>query len=907
MPGLLSVCVVRAMNKTFSVTMVTSHIPATLSKKYSLDGDGNLTKPSPAGQIIKGEVQRVVIRGAQEFANLLMRLQHNQALVYGVAGLEQAKLMSQKTFEAAGKPANVLTRTKDNFAWPNGSGVLMLDYDPQDGKPALNRLQFIQAITDALPELDKSSYVWWCSSSSFLYHDQEQLQGIRGQRLYILVQSAQDIERAGTVLFKRLWLAGYGYYAISRAGTALERSIIDASVWQTNRLDFASGAECTPPLEQRRGEPFTNQGTLLDTTTALPNLTSEQEADYQAAKTSALELIQPDLARVREKYINSEAKKLVGVDATSKTLEAAHSTITRAVNGGVLCGFFCITLHDGQKITVGKILENPSVYHNQLTLDPLEPEYDNHKTVGKLFLTGGRPKLHSFAHGGATYRLIKQPERIEHTRGATSHTTDETLNLLRTLPDFFDLGDRIAIVNNGICHLLDQSSLAYWLGSIAQFYRTQKSANGNINEISIDPPSQTIKQVLSLHKMRGLKSLRAVITAPVILPSDGRVISSLGYDPESELFLDMPDSPLPIDVLNCPDDIRFAYEALTKPFEDFPVASELDRAVLVAAILTAIQRPALNTAPAIGIDAPVQGSGKTYLALCLAALATGRVCSIMPPLDPSHDDEARKRLFSLIAAGELAVIWDNILGDFDSPALASVLTSAVFCDRILGKTETSEYPNNLLVFLTGNNLQLANDMTRRAIVCRLDSKLENPATRKFDKNPLEYILCNRQKMIQAGLSLILTYLRSEACASGGAVYESTASFEQWDKTVRQVVAWLALHQDLTDLADPGEAIKSAISYDPEKELLAQTLETIHNLSGNDWFESRMLAEYINDSENQGRNNELKELFREYAPNSNLSTRSIGRILTHRVGQIANGYSLASRKSRSRTFFHIKKE
>ncbi len=286
------------------LTVVTSHIPSTLAKQYSLDSTGNLSKPKPAGQIIEGDVQRFSICNAQEFADLLMSLQHNQALIYGVAGPERSKLMSQKTFEAADKPANVLTRTKNHFAWPDGPGVLMLDYDPQDGQPALNRLQFIHAITDVIPELEKSAYVWWCSSSSLLYHDHEQLQGIRGQRLYILVQNSQDIERAGAVLFKRLWLAGLGFYAISRAGTALERTIIDASVWQTNRLDFASGAKCIPPLKQRRGEPCTHDGALLDTTAALPNLTPKEEADYQAVKISALEMVQPDVVKIRNNCVH---------------------------------------------------------------------------------------------------------------------------------------------------------------------------------------------------------------------------------------------------------------------------------------------------------------------------------------------------------------------------------------------------------------------------------------------------------------------------------------------------------------------------------------------------------------------------------------------------------------------------
>ena len=893
------------------LTLVTSLVPTTLTKLYSLDSAGNLSKPKPAGQIVEGEVQRVSICNAQEFADLLMTLQHNQALIYGVTGPERSKLMSQKSFEAAGKPANVLIRTKECFAWQNGPGLLMLDYDPQDGQPALNRLQFIQAITHVVPELEKSAYVWWCSSSSLLYHDHEQLQGIRGQRLYILVQNSQDIERAGAVLFKRLWLAGHGFYAISRAGTALERTIIDSSVWQTNRLDFASGAKCIPPLEQRRGDPLPHDGILLDTTTALPDLTPAQEADYQALKISALEMVQPDLVKIRNNYVQNEAKKLItlaGLNATPQALEHACATVERAVANNVLTGDFNITLKDGQKVTISEVLDNPSIYHAQLTLDPLEPEYDGYRFVGKLFLIGSRPTLFSFAHGGATYRLIRQVQRIEHARGTTSRTTDEALELLRNLPEFFDLGDSIVLVDTGTVHVLDQHSLAYWMGSIAQFYEQRKNQNDTFKEVNIDPRPQTIRQLLSLRKMRRLKSLKAVITAPVLLPSDCRILSNLGYDEKSQLYLDMPDIPPATATLKSFNEIQNAYQTLMLPFAEFSPATPLDRGVLLAAILTAIQRPALNTAPAIGVDAPVQGTGKTFLALCLAALATGKICSIMPPLDHRQDEETRKRISSALAAGERTFIWDNILNDFNSPSLAALLTSETFSDRTLGRTEKPEYPNRMFVLLTGNNLRFANDMPRRVLKLRLDARLENPATRKFNNNPLQFILHNRQKLVQAGLSLIRAYLQSSEFAAGGAVPdESTASFEEWDQCIRQAVAWLAIHHKHLELVDPGEAIKEASSHDPELEVLSQTLEIIHSYIGDDWFEARKLVPLIDGPEPFKKNNMLKELLHELAPGANLSAHSIGRILSRRTDRIANGYNLRKHQNKARTLFQVSKQ
>ena len=157
----------------------------------------------------------------------------------------------------------------------------------------------------------------------------------------------------------------------------------------------------------------------------------------------------------------------------------------------------------------------------------------------------------------------------------------------------------------------------------------------------------------------------------------------------------------------------------------------------MAAILTAIIRPILPTAPAIGLDAPVQGTGKTYLAQCLSVLATGEQPTILPHVKGRDDEELRKRIFALLLAGDKCLIWDNVLGTFDSAAMAALLTSEIFSDRKLGVSETLKVPNKMLVMFTGNNLTFAGDMPRRVLTLRLDAQIENPANRKFKKNPLQ--------------------------------------------------------------------------------------------------------------------------------------------------------------------------
>ncbi|HSG58351.1 MAG TPA: hypothetical protein VLA06_02385, partial [Woeseiaceae bacterium] len=113
-------------------------------------------------------------------------------------------------------------------------------------------------------------------SASSHIHDRatgDDLTGLRGQRLYMLVAEAGDIPRAGAALVDRLWAAGLGRIVASAAGSALERCPVDASVWQPERLDFAAGAVCGPGLAQRRGVPRLIPGgvEVVDTRSVLPD------------------------------------------------------------------------------------------------------------------------------------------------------------------------------------------------------------------------------------------------------------------------------------------------------------------------------------------------------------------------------------------------------------------------------------------------------------------------------------------------------------------------------------------------------------------------------------------------------------------------------------------------------------
>ena len=149
----------------------------------------------------------------------------------------------------------------------------------------------------------------------------------------------------------------------------------------------------------------------------------------------------------------------------------------------------------------------------------------------------------------------------------------------------------------------------------------------------------------------------------------------------------------------------------------------------------------------------MQGSGKTLLASCVSALATGHTPEIWPHTAGRDDEETRKRLFAALRDGTTALIWDNITGVFNSAALAAAI-SAVLRDRVLGRSESLSIPNRALLLLTGNNLCPAGDLPRRIIPIRIDPGTDAPFARQFDLDPLDYVLDHRIEIACAALVLI---------------------------------------------------------------------------------------------------------------------------------------------------------
>ncbi len=881
----------------YDLSIITSISPQTLTKKRSLSANGIMITDTVA-QMIKGNAVNVSVTSIQQVANILDSLEHNQAVTWGIHTSANAEtlLLSSKVYEEQGRPDNALTRTNKHYRWGNHGGVMMLDCDNK----ALSKADFIKAVNDVIP-LNETAYIWRPSSSSYIYSANEQVNGLTGQRLYIFVTNASDIARAGKILFERLWLNGHGYYEISKVGSYLSRSPIDDAVFQPSRLDFAAGSQCIKPLEQRVVATECYEGQPLDTKAALPELTAKQQKELATLKEQAKAPYVNEVNKIRAVFSHDKAManltKQGTTEPTDDQLTAAKNNVLRALNMDVLAGDFIIILADGKQISIGEALDDPEHYHGTITKDPLEPDYNNHSNTGKLYLQGQKPRLHSQAHGGKTYKLMRQPRRLEHVGGKMTDTTLQTLRLMRALPDYYDMGDQLVSVKDGNIMPFSEPLLEHELGAIAQYWQWQKTEKG-VYERLIDPPAKVIKQILSMHKHRELKPLNAVINAPTITHNN-HIVSKQGYDKSTKLYLDCVDHGVNVPALVSEYEAIAAYHELMKPFGTFDFADDISRSVALSAILTAITRPTQATAPAFAFDAPKQGSGKTYFCECLGLLATG-IAPAMTPSIEKNEDEVRKILLSMIIEGRRFIIWDNIMGHFNSATMASFLTSERFSGRILGVSQSVEVAHRAMLLLTGNNITLVGDMPRRVLTCRFDTGIENPTQAQRNLSaigglkPAAYIEHNRYKLATAAITLIRGYLQSDAHRKGGLAKDRLPSFEDWDTVARQPVLWLSTQVE--GLTDPKRSIDNNMDKDPEHETLSELLACIYEWQPNTPFTAKSLNAYLTCQSRYATDHPLSEILLDLNGGKTVTSRSIGMILKFRHGRIADGLKLELSKA-----------
>ena len=332
----------------------------------------------------------------------------------------------------------------------------------------------------------------------------------------------------------------------------------------------------------------------------------------------------------------------------------------------------------------------------------------------------------------------------------------------------------------------------------------------------------------------GLKRFEGITTAP-ILASDGSFRTGSGYDEATGLWcynipdVHVPEQPSRAQAKASLDALRYCFR--TFPFADAEMIRDpslrvdvvnpeapigLDESSFMVSLMTAVCRASLTLAPGILANAPAisgAGTGK--------GLATKAICIIASGAAPSaftsgHDDsELDKRLAAALIEARPAIFLDNYNSkDLKSDILASALTENPCEVRPLGHTNMVKLHARTLIAMTGNDVQIAEDMARRVLKTDYDAKLEDPELRPFKPGFLKIVYEARATL----LSHVLTIWRygrqnGDRLTQG----KPLGSYEEWAQWCRDPLISLGAR-------DPVDRIAAIKAADPRRKPIQTVYE-----------------------------------------------------------------------------------
>lgn len=386
-------------------------------------------------------------------------------------------------------------------------------------------------------------------------------------------------------------------------------------------------------------------------------------------------------------------------------------------------------------------------------------------------------------------------------------------------------------------------------------------------------------------KMYGVKwrPLTGIVEHPFI-DDNWNIIQKQGYDARTGLFTVLHHK-LKITIMDPKEAYNYlAYEV----FDEFPFNSDLDRAVAVGALMTAVQRPYVTGDggfPGFAIISPKQSSGKTTMAQLINYAIYNRPVAVTSWSD--NDEELGKHLLAILREGHSCVLFDNISQgtSIKSDELARAMTTGTYSRRKLGENETEEVPASVMWIFTGNNIKFVGDFATRVLPIKIVPDMERPESRKFSRENIgQWALDNRKKIISAVLSIVLEGkdLKRED-------YADETRFKMWERFVRKPLAHVSGF-DLLDVFSENRL------EDDDTVARGHLLVVLKEEFGNGKFKTREIFKACNGSLEAGAFNsdgsEMKmAVIDSFGEKAATNIKTLGRYLSGLENNIIGGYKL----------------
>lgn len=359
----------------------------------------------------------------------------------------------------------------------------------------------------------------------------------------------------------------------------------------------------------------------------------------------------------------------------------------------------------------------------------------------------------------------------------------------------------------GVAHVVESDR---HLGIVSSAIDAVK-VNTKGSPISVRPPRDLLSSIVAEIVAGGHVPILAAVTSAPIMRQDGSLIADEGHDPESRSYY----MPAPgFEARAVPThprrhDAEAALDRVMSPFADIPFATETDRTHFIALLLTCVLRHWFPTIPIWLLEAPIQGSGKTLLAMAIRAIVEGAVgIGAAPETGADSDAEWRKRITAELSAAPSVCVIDNVKGTLGGGALAALATSPTWRDRILGQSVTRELVNSATWIFTSNNAAVDADLIRRTVFIRLDPRSAAPHLRTGFAVPdlIDHLLEHRAEIL-AGLHTLVRFWIQAGRPAPPAGTPSLGSFEQWSRIVPGILGAVGGEGFLGDLDERAHLMR----------------------------------------------------------------------------------------------------
>ncbi len=387
-----------------------------LSKRISLNADGEVVSDGSACAMAHGRARRRRVAGLAELAELIGGMKPIECLCLCPLRADLGDDVVIATVEELANNPHAVARTAENLGYRAGEPAFGLkDFDTKEmpdhvARRIANAGGYWGALVSIRPGLAGAGHVSRRSTSSGLSNADTgaTYPGSAGVHEFFEAEDGSDVRRYLYALHDRAWLAGLGWYALGKDGKLLERSLVDRMVGLDGRLVFEGRPIVEPPLRQdaasRRPEVF--PGGRVDTRAICPDLSTTELQKKAKLLAEEAKRVKPERRRRRDAYVEKEVAKL-RARRPEVSIAEAKASVEKRIDGGVLSPDVVLPFDGNEKTgkTVEDVLDDPSSFAGFTLADPIEGVAYGRGKATVMIGDDGLPFINSFAHGGRVFRL----------------------------------------------------------------------------------------------------------------------------------------------------------------------------------------------------------------------------------------------------------------------------------------------------------------------------------------------------------------------------------------------------------------------------------------------------------------------------------------------------------------------